>query len=73
MCPLLTRGQQRTRHAATLGVPIHADLNTLHSAYLALVQRYHPDRFLHPNRSAAEERLHEINVAYSALRTEASQ
>src|SRR5262249_44197857 len=54
----------------TLGVVPGASAQEIHQSYRSLVKRWHPDRFVHDQRSQlkAEEKLKEINEAYSVLR-----
>ena len=60
-------------HYETLGVADGATPEHLKRAYLALVKRWHPDRFAHDpaQQKLAEEKLRAINVAYEALTGEA--
>jgi hypothetical protein len=60
-------------HYETLGVADGATPEHLKQAYLALVKRWHPDRFAHDpaQQKLAEEKLRAINVAYEALTGEA--
>ncbi|PAW82926.1 MAG: hypothetical protein B9S33_14435 [Pedosphaera sp. Tous-C6FEB] len=60
-------------YCATLGVAPGASPEHLKRAYLALVKRWHPDRFANePERQKeAEDKLRSINVAYEALVGEA--
>ncbi len=51
-------------HYATLGLAPHAAHSAIRAAYLALMQRYHPDK----NHSAdAAARAREVTVAYGVL------
>jgi len=54
----------------TLGIPAGASQRDIHQAYLDLVNVWHPDRFQGNARlrHVAEERLREINQAYSLLK-----
>lgn len=60
-------------HHATLGVAAGASPEHLKRAYLALVKRWHPDRFANEPelQKVAEDKLRSINVAYEALVGEA--
>lgn len=52
-----------------LGVPVDATDAAIHQAYLDLAQVWHPDRFTNLRlKQQAEERLKEINVAYTTLK-----
>ena len=51
-------------HYATLGLPPYAEHSAVRAAYLALMQRYHPDR--NPSAEAAE-RARELTAAYEVL------
>lgn len=51
-----------------LGVPQGADEETIKKAYKELVKKYHPDQYANnPLSSLAEEKLKEVNEAYSML------
>ena len=60
-------------HFATLGLSPGAPPAEVRRAYLALVKRWHPDRFAHDPAQLrlAEEKLRTINVAYENLVGEA--
>ncbi len=60
-------------HYETLGLAPGASPELLKRAYLALVKRWHPDRFANDpaQQKLAEEKLRSINVAYEALQGEA--
>ncbi|MFM8470665.1 MAG: J domain-containing protein [Limisphaerales bacterium] len=60
-------------HYETLGVADGASPEHLKRVYLALVKRWHPDRFADDpaQQKLAEEKLRTINVAYEALTGEA--
>ncbi len=49
-----------------LGLEKVTDSNTIRTTYLELVKRHHPDH--HPDDPKADERLKEINKAYSLLK-----
>ncbi|MBI5799580.1 MAG: SEL1-like repeat protein [Verrucomicrobia bacterium] len=61
------------RHFATLGLGTDASPELIKRAYLALVKRWHPDRFANDpeQQKIAGEMMRTINVAYEALRGEA--
>ncbi|HWQ59146.1 MAG TPA: DnaJ domain-containing protein [Clostridia bacterium] len=51
-----------------LGVSRDASQEEIRAAYLALVKRYHPDKYQDPSlKSLADERLKEINEAYDLI------
>ena len=50
----------------TLGVSKNADDSQLKKAYRSLVKKHHPDNNL-DNKAAAEEKMKEVNEAYSVL------
>ncbi|MFA6545834.1 MAG: J domain-containing protein, partial [Limisphaerales bacterium] len=62
-----------SNHFETIGLKPGASPEEIKRAYLALVKRWHPDRFAHDpvEQKQAEERLKSINVAYEALVGEA--
>ena len=74
MCgnPVDTIGNSCSRCGAlqTLGLEMFASAAEIESTYLTLVKVWHPDRFQSDPklRCAAEEKLKEINAAYSTLR-----
>ncbi len=49
----------------TLGVPRGASQDEIRKSYRRLARKYHPD--LNPGDKAAEDRLKDINVAYTYL------
>lgn len=54
-----------------LGVSPNADKEEIRSAYLALVKKYHPDRYQDSALKAqAEEKMKQINAAYDMLTKE---
>ena len=56
-----------------LGVSPNADKETIEKAYKELVKKYHPDRYAdNPLKDLAEEKLKEINEAYSMIKKTAS-
>ena len=55
-----------------LGVLEDAEIVVIKAAYRALAQTYHPDKF-QDNPTLAEERMKEINEAYSILSDPASR
>ncbi|MEY4198711.1 MAG: hypothetical protein RLZZ265_451 [Verrucomicrobiota bacterium] len=65
--------RQVPNHLETLGLAPGASPEDIKRAYLALVKRWHPDRFAHDpeQQTLAEDRLRSINVAYEALVGEA--
>ncbi|PAW89144.1 MAG: hypothetical protein B9S33_03840 [Pedosphaera sp. Tous-C6FEB] len=65
--------RQVPNHLETLGLAPGASTAHIKRAYLALVKRWHPDRFTHDpeQQKLAEEKLRTINVAYEALVGEA--
>lgn len=65
--------QQAHQHLETLGLAPGAPPEEIKRAYLALVKRWHPDRFAHDpeQQKLAEDKLREINVAYESLVGEA--
>ena len=51
-----------------LGVSENASQEEIRKAYLALVKKYHPDRYADgPMKDMANEKLKEINQAYELL------
>lgn len=60
-------------HFETLGLAPGAAPEDVKRAYLALVKRWHPDRFAHDpeEQKLADDKLRAINVAYEALVGEA--
>lgn len=51
-----------------LGVDPNATEDEIKSAYRLLVKKYHPDRYVNnPLKDLAEEKMREINIAYSEL------
>ena len=51
-----------------LGVSENASQEEIRKAYLALVKKYHPDRYADgPMKDMANEKLKEINQAYEML------
>lgn len=53
-----------------LGVGVDASTEEIHRAYLQLARRHHPDQFASspgPVRNEAEQRMREINLAWSEL------
>lgn len=52
-------------HYAALGIPPNASDAAVHSAYRALIRRYHPDR---NGSEQAADRSRRINAAYAVLR-----
>lgn len=54
-------------HLSTLGLPEGATLEQIKSAYRELAKRHHPDRKSGDAKKRAEQRLKEINEAYSWL------
>ena len=61
------------KHFDTLGLEAGATPEDIKRAYLALVKRWHPDRFVNDpaQLKIAEEKMRAINVAYEALAGEA--
>lgn len=59
-----------TEYFRTLGLQPGASAEEVRRAYLRLVRQWHPDRFAHDSRSQfiAQEKLKEINEAYSFVR-----
>lgn len=52
----------------TLGVSENASQEEIRAAYLALVKKYHPDKYRdNPLKELANEKLKEINEAYDVL------
>lgn len=65
--------RQAPNHYETLGLANDASPEEIKRAYLALVKRWHPDRFAHDpvEQKFAEDKLRAINVAYETLVGEA--
>lgn len=65
--------RQAPNHLETLGLVPGASPEDIKRTYLALVKRWHPDRFAHDpeQQKLAEDKLRSINVAYEALVGEA--
>jgi hypothetical protein len=65
--------RQAPNHLETLGLAPGASPEEIKRAYLALVKRWHPDRFAQDpeQQKLAEDKLRSINVAYEALVGEA--
>ncbi|MEN9575734.1 MAG: hypothetical protein RL514_3589 [Verrucomicrobiota bacterium] len=57
------------KHFATLGLATGVSPEQIKRAYLALVKRWHPDRFANnpEQQKLAEEKMRTINAAYEAL------
>ena len=57
----------------TLGVSENASQEEIRAAYLALVKKYHPDKYRdNPLKELANEKLKEINEAYDVLTKKSS-
>lgn len=71
----MARADGSERHYRTLEVDDSATLSEIRRAYRLLVKAWHPDRFVDDEvmRAKAEERLREINIAFEALKREASE
>lgn len=65
--------RQASNHLETLGIDPGASPEEIKRAYLALVKRWHPDRFANDpaQQQIAEDKMRSINVAYETLVGEA--
>ncbi len=57
----------------TLEVHPQASLDVLNNAYRTLVRKHHPDVYHTHHKAMADERMREINEAYTVLSNEASR
>ena len=61
---------------AVLGLTHNATLKQIKNAYIKLVSKYHPDRYVsksHNAKIAAEEKMKDINVAYEEAKKRAKE